>query len=128
MRFWFICFALLIGCGGTKTLDPNPITVEASALAHEYEANELAGDAKFKGKTLRIKGVVREVSKDILGNPFVILEGTKNGYMGVQCSFAESTAPLLSRLKKGEATSFDCRVTGKLLHVQASTCAINLMP
>ena len=128
MRFWLLCFALLIGCGSSKTLDPNPITVEASALALEYETNELAGDAEFKGKTLRINGVVREVSKDILGNPFVILEGTKKGYMGVQCSFAESTAPLLSRLRKGEATSFDCRVTGKLLHVQASSCAINLMP
>ncbi len=128
MRIWLVCFVLLIGCGGTKTLDPNPIIVEASALARVYESNELAGDAEFKGKTLRINGVVREVSKDILGNPFVILEGTKNSYMGVQCSFAESAATLLSRLRKGETTSFDCRVTGKLLHVQTSDCAINLVP
>jgi hypothetical protein len=128
MKPLLLCFLLLVSCGRTKTLDPYPITVESAVIAEAYEANELGGDERFKDKTVRIKGIVREVSKDILGNPYVILEGTPKRHMGVQCSFAPSTAPLLSKLHKGELASFDCRVTGKLIHVQGTDCAINLMP
>lgn len=128
MKLWIFSIGILIGCGGKQPLDPYPLFVQASELVEAYKANELAADERFKGKTLRIKGVVREVSKDILGDPFVILGASQKGYLGVQCSFASSTAPILSRLIKGETASFDCRVSGKLVHVQASGCAVNLMP
>jgi len=122
-----LLLVVLIGCGtAPRTAQyEDPLPVEAAALIAAYDANELAADAAYKGRLVRVGGSVREISKDILGDPYVILVGNHKEILGVQCSFPAAATAVLSRLKKGDRASFDCRIDGKLMYVQAGKCAVN---
>lgn len=60
MRFLLLLGFLIVGIGCGKSPVPKPappsIQITAKALIDEYKANELAADAKFKGKTLSVTG------------------------------------------------------------------------
>jgi len=70
---------------------------EPLALANAYKANEIAADTKYKGKTLRVTGVVMGITKDFLDNPQVEIR-TDNEFMGLQCSFRKSDQGKLAAL------------------------------
>src|ERR1700736_1804386 len=46
------------------------ITILANALYRAYDANEVAADEKYKGKSVKITGKVQNIGKDILGSPY----------------------------------------------------------
>jgi tRNA_anti-like len=48
-------------------------TIAAGALIKAFEANELAADEKFKGKRLRVNGVVSKVDTDLLDSEKYVL-------------------------------------------------------
>lgn len=64
-----------------------------------YERNELAADARFKGKRIVLWGRVSEVKRGIGGAPYIIFH--KHGIRSVQAFFEENDVAELSRLVPG---------------------------
>jgi hypothetical protein len=104
----------------TTTQPPVEIPVDVSAvdLAGDYEANELAGDAEYKGKRVRVDGTIETIGKDILGHPYVVLKGKERSIRGVQCTFSTADAGRLVELRKGERTRIVGRCKGLMMNVQ----------
>lgn len=76
------------------------IKVSAAQLSEEYNANQVAADAKYKDKTLEISGVIDDIQKDILDTPYIILRGNANSFFGVQCMFSKEDEAKLVNLSK----------------------------
>jgi len=66
-----------------------PIDVSAVDLGAAYKTNEVSADNRYKGKVLRVSGVVDHIAKDILDDPHVILR-SQDSFGGVSCSFGRS--------------------------------------
>lgn len=78
-----------------------PVDVSASALEAAYAANEVAADNQYKGKVLRVSGVVDDISKDFLDKPHVRLRSDRI-LGGVRCSFSKDAGGSLAQLAKGQ--------------------------
>lgn len=99
-----------------------PVEVSAKQLYADYDANEVSADDKYKGKVLRVTGVIETIGKDILGAPFV--EFTTHYGPGVQCMFDDSDKPKLATLKKGEKLVVLGTGDGKLGNVILRRCVV----
>ena len=87
--------------------------IDAVALHGEYDANEVAADAKYHGRVFDVTGTVREIGKDFLGNSYVDLTLNPNGFLSsVHCGFNESENAGLARLTKGQDVTIHGRCTG----------------
>ena len=97
--------------------------MSAHQLVAAYEANEVAADAQYKGKVVRITGTVDEIKKDILDDLYVALEG---GHVlrGVQCFFDEAHTGVLARLQKGARVTVVGRVDGLMMNVLVKDCRL----
>jgi len=97
--------------------------VTANALAAEYEANEVAADTKYKGKVVYVYGVIRDIGKDVLGAPYIVIGG--EGFLdGVQCTFSESQTSAIAKLWKGQQVRVQGEVSGKMGNVLVRKCSI----
>jgi hypothetical protein len=75
----------MIGSESTPAPPPTPVAdVTAVEFEAAYRANEYRADEQFKGKLVRVTGVVDRIGKDIAGHPDVMLHA---GDAGVLCSF-----------------------------------------
>lgn len=74
--------------------------ITASELYRAYEANEVSADQQYKGKRLLITGVVENIGKDIMDNPYVALK--IDFLKGVNCYFDDENNKILSQLSKGQ--------------------------
>ena len=90
-----------------KQIDPESklfpkvdMEVTASELYRAYEANEVSADQQYKGKRLLITGVVENIGKDVMGNPYVALK--IDFLKGVNCYFDDENNKVLSQLNKGQ--------------------------
>lgn len=92
---------------------PRPTGVLAEKLAAAYAANEVAADAAYKGRRMRILGKILAIEKDeISGEPRVKLKG--GAFLSdVWCYVPDRNAPL-TEMKKGLTVAFDCTVTGSV--------------
>ncbi len=95
------------------------ILVTAQELATEYEANELAADAKYKNKVIAVSGQVDSI-QEMFGQKFVILRG--KGLSSVQCFFKDEHASKLSKLKKGQQVAIQGTNEGKSINVTLQDC------
>lgn len=84
IKLFPVALALLLFSGCEDSGTPT-ISVSSSQLYADYRANEVAADAKYKGKILDISGTVTGIGNDILDNGYVTLYG--DGFLSVQCSF-----------------------------------------
>ncbi len=99
--------------------------VNIQTILSDYTRNEVKADNIYKGKVLRIAGIVIDIKKDVLGNPFVILgRNTALDIPLIQASFDESYNTQLANLNKGDHLIVVCKVLGLLLYVQAENCEI----
>lgn len=99
--------------------------VTAADLIRDYKANEVKGDVKWKGKMVRITGVVGDIKKDILDVPFVILGSTSEFDIPVvQCSLADGQEARAANLTKGSRATLRGRVTGLVMNVQVEDCQV----
>jgi len=91
--------------------------LSAVKLCREYDANEIAADIKYKGKTVRISGRVASIGKNILGGIYVVISCPKL-FSGIQCSFPEDEKSVVAALSKREKVVVVGRVSGKMMNVQ----------
>lgn len=69
-------------------------------LAREYSANQFSADAKYKGKALRVSGMVALILTDKDGNPMVSLGPNKNENLAV--CFWSGSGTRLRKLSPGD--------------------------
>jgi len=99
------------------------MTVSASQLYADYEANGVAADEKYKGKVLLVTGKVNSIDRDIMETIYVTLQGDE--YFGdVQCFFAEDHVSTASQLSKGQTVTVKGKCEGKLMNVMLKGCVI----
>ena len=130
----FALLAALLACGGGKSSGDNaaPATpaeaaqaVNATDLMADYKANEVRADGKWKGKLLSVSGVVGDIKKDILDQPYVILgSGAEFEIPEVQCTLKNGQEGAAAALSKGTKAAFKGRVKGLMLNVQLEDCEL----
>ncbi|QQR98604.1 MAG: hypothetical protein IPK18_03500 [Sphingobacteriales bacterium] len=81
----------------SKFIPNYDFAMSASELYSIYNANEVSADEKLKSKRIAVSGIVEEIGKDILDEPYVVLSG--QGFLSdIQCYVSKEVA---SNLNKG---------------------------
>ena len=93
------------------------ISVHALDLIDAYEVNEFAADAKYKEKTVLVRGEISNMH-DTFGMLFVNLESV-NYIVSVSCEMQKSQMSRLQQLRKGQ----DVLVVGE---VRGSTAGLSV--
>lgn len=111
-----------------KESKPKVVKVSAGKLIKAFEDNELKADAKYKGKTLKVTGVVDKVDTELLNDEKYILnvdDGDEWSFLTV--SFYDIPTDELSDLDAGDKVTVigefsdggDLGVTIKNAHVKS---------
>lgn len=87
--------------------DGPPIEVTAAALHAAYAQNEVSADEKYRGKILRVTGILDAIKKDITDDAYVVLRSA-NRFEGVRASFSGDANAALSALKPGKPITLRC--------------------
>lgn len=102
------------------------VAVTATELLADYKNNEVRGDAKYKGKLVRVTGTIDTIGKDILDDPYVTI-GAGGLYEAehVQCMLQKSQLQAAAALDKGSKATVRGRVKGlTILNVMIDDCVI----
>lgn len=78
---------------GSEEPKAKPVEVEASAILKEFEANEAAADAKYKGKSLLVSGVLEKVDTEVFDEDKYVVNVADGGdfvVFTVNCKGLES--------------------------------------
>ena len=95
----------------------------AEKLYAEFEKNEIAAEALYKGKEIIVTGKIADVKKNIAGQPIVNLDAGSLKFIG--CRFPDNKIDQLINLKKGETARFSCTVDYKIITtINLSNCSI----
>lgn len=86
--------------------------VSAQQLAQAYDRNTVAADQQFKGKRLKVTGVVASINTDMFGNPYVTLRGGVNQFMEPQFELDDAHASYAAGLQSGMRISLICTGRG----------------
>lgn len=106
-----IMFATLANLGRTrdsgspKESSEPAIDVSPEQLRSDYKANEISADQRYRGKVLRVTGMVKAIKKDFMDDPYVVL-GTSNMFEGVHARFEDAAG--LSGLRQGSTITVRC--------------------
>lgn len=95
------------------------IKVDATTLIEEYNNNEVAADAKYKGKEVEVTGEVDRISSTF-GKSSVTL----GGLMGVSCYFSKAHEADIGALSKGQTVAIRGRVDGMMMGVNLKDCQL----
>jgi hypothetical protein len=100
--------------GGATTITPSvpALEVDAFQLDADYHANEVSADMKYKGKLLRVTGVVESINKDISDDAWIGLAAA-NEFMVTHASGLSPNQVV--NLKKGESITITCTGAGMLI-------------
>lgn len=90
----------------------SPKQARLGDIAAAYRSNEIAADLEWKGVTVASSGVVVELSKSFLDEPFVTFRS--NG-VDVLCNFRENQVASLARFRPGDTLRFTGEVAGLTL-------------
>lgn len=107
----------------TQGLGPPDFAIDATALMHDYETNEVAADLKYRGKVVLIDGIVRKTGKDITDTIYVAYE-VENPITTVQCFFTNKFARKIAALRPGQEVKIKGKVERKLINVLVQDCTI----
>lgn len=86
------------------------ISVNAQSLISEFAANKDAADKKYTGKTIEVKGTIKNIDAET--NPAVFVLGDEAEMSTVQCSMDSTHAKDYGSLAKGTAVTMRGIVTG----------------
>ena len=91
----------------------------------QYESNEVAADAYYKGNIFDIVGIVTGIKKDLGDDLYVTLDGRgASRFRSVQAYFDRGMASNLGALRKGQRLTVRCRIDGLFINVQAKGCTL----
>ncbi|MFA5047870.1 MAG: hypothetical protein WC516_02390 [Patescibacteria group bacterium] len=99
------------------------ITVSPAKIVADYEANGVAADEMYKGKTVEMSGTIKDINKDIMNTPYITLE-SGNVVWSVQCMFDKSDTGKLVSLSQNQKITITGVVSGKLGNVLIKDCSI----
>lgn len=104
----------------SEVVTPEPVveTIEVTAdeLLAAYKENELAGDKKYKGKTLLVTGVLDSIQSGMGDTPYLLLKaGDEFEFSMPQAHFDASETDSLVALKKGESIKIQCVSDGEMI-------------
>jgi hypothetical protein len=86
------------------------LTVSALRLFDDYQANEVAADQVYRGRWLRITGVVDAINKDFLDKTYLTLQ-TSNMFMSVHATLMGTEGGAAS-LRRGQQVALICKGQG----------------
>ncbi|MBF0106913.1 MAG: hypothetical protein HQM16_16495 [Deltaproteobacteria bacterium] len=98
-------------------------TLTARQLYHEYDSNEVAADAKYKGQVVVVSGKIQAIGKDIMDDAYVVLGGG-DYFDGVQCTFTEGQKSSVAGLSKGQQVAIKGEVAGKMMNVLVNKASL----
>jgi hypothetical protein len=108
-----------------QTPEREIIAVSSMDLYRDYHNNEVAADQKYKGKVIRVTGMVMEIGKDALGSPYVMLGIGTGEADKVQCDITSPQESRAAALVKGQNAILKGSCFGKILGtVQVLDCVI----
>lgn len=111
-----LLLAALLACGNGPApagKPEPPIVLRATELHDAYAENEVAADAKFKGRTLRVVGVVTSIDKDLFGAAVVRL--ASGSPLEVAGTLRDADGPKAAALRKGQPVALECVGAGMVL-------------
>lgn len=94
-----------------------PVGVRASDLIADYKANEVRGDAKWRGKLVATIGYVGDIRKDFTDSAYITLKGSPSPFdsQDIHCKLQEGQEGVAGNLTKGETVILQGRVSGMIL-------------
>jgi hypothetical protein len=112
------------GAGLIAPTEPVEMTVDVAELLKDYKGNELRGDAKYKGKRLRVIGKAGDMKRDLTNTIFMTVgTGVPFETPEAQCFFADEYASSVASLTKGDTVVVNCTVAGLMMNVLMKDCA-----
>jgi DNA-directed RNA polymerase subunit RPC12/RpoP len=105
------------------------VAISAPELLTAYRNNAIAADQQYKGKTIKVVGVVKSISSHPVfsGTSVVILGGRGSSILdvlGVHCYFPGGANDELSRLRPGQVVAVVGRCKGQLMTVDVEDCRL----
>ena len=105
----------------SQPVKADTINITSINLLSAYIANEVKADYDYKGKILRVTGVVEDIKKGLSDNVFIVLDGN-HVLRAVQCFVNnEETA---RKLSKGMKITFIGKCEGLMANVLISNCTL----
>ncbi|MFT4257051.1 MAG: zinc-ribbon domain-containing protein [Pseudoxanthomonas sp.] len=89
------------------------INVTAIELHAAYDANEIAADAKFKGKRLRVSGLVESIESDVMDEPDIVLYAGDSVFNPPRASGMSKAQAAM--LVKGKSADIECTGAGEVM-------------
>ena len=84
----------------------------------EFDKNQIAAEDKYKDKSIEFTAVIRNISEDIVGTPFLSLQPTEDkAYFGttIKCDFKDKAE--LTSFANGQSVTLQGTVTTQSLGI-----------
>ena len=113
---------------------PEVVTPEAPAydyefsdvvdLIQEYKDNEVSADNKYKDKTVKVTGIVKDIGKDILDSAYITINDGKDiTWDYAQCYFKnKDEVAKIENLSKGDTVTLIGKVSNYSLTLTINKC------
>jgi hypothetical protein len=104
----------------------DPMVVTAGDLIIAYDKNEVKADITYRDKYLQVTGVIKNIGKDILEQPYITLgRGIDTDIISVQCFFEdEDEITKVAELQSGETITLFGTCDGTAINVIVKDCEI----
>ena len=102
------------GCGDPKEEGNSEfryIEIDAKDLDSEYEENRVAADAEYKGKVLRVTGVISRIGHTLHGERYLNL---KTEFSYIRCYWSKKHKRDFTAMKPGKQVEIECECAGKV--------------
>ena len=92
-----------------ETLRLTGIDLETTAEQYDadYDANEVAADQKYEGKTILLTGVIESINEDFKGDAYLVLKAS-NPFIGVHAELNARGKAAASAMAKGTTIYLVC--------------------
>jgi len=106
--------------------EPGTMVVTVEELYSAYSADEVAADAKFTDKTLRVTGVVDRITvNDVQDIYYIILASAeKKEQWNVRCTFDRKYGAQLNRLTTGQTVTVQGEYDGYKMNILMKDCVL----
>lgn len=91
------------------------VIANSNEVQKEYERNEVAGDQKFRNKTILVSSTVKSIDRSVGESYYIGMSGGSNPYMNPRAHMADGYTDFLGRLNKGQEIFLACKGNGMLM-------------